>query len=95
MNQPRLAVVIIGRNEGQRLVDCIHSIKTLNYPATELELIYVDSDSIDGSPTHAEALGLQVLIVRSHHPTAARGRNVGWQATTAPFILFFRWRHLC
>jgi cellulose synthase/poly-beta-1,6-N-acetylglucosamine synthase-like glycosyltransferase len=88
MNTPQLSVIIIGRNEGQRLVDCIRSVQAMNYPLEDMEIIYVDSDSTDESCTHAEALGVKVMVVHPERPAAAIGRNAGWRAATAPLILF-------
>ena len=61
---PILAVVIIGRNEGERLVRCLESVRTMADPGGPVEVIYVDSASTDGSPQRAAALGAQVLTVR-------------------------------
>ncbi|OQW90972.1 MAG: glycosyl transferase family 2, partial [Beggiatoa sp. IS2] len=88
MSNPQLSVVIIGRNEGQRLVDCIRSVQAMNFPAKDREIIYVDSDSTDDSPARAQALGVKVIVVYPERPAAAIGRNAGWQAARAPFILF-------
>jgi cellulose synthase/poly-beta-1,6-N-acetylglucosamine synthase-like glycosyltransferase len=85
---PQLSVIIIGRNEGQRLIDCIQSVQAMNYPSTEMEIIYVDSDSTDDSPQRAQALGVHVEIVHPQRPAAAIGRNAGWRIAKAPFILF-------
>ena len=85
---PSLSVVIIGRNEGQRLIDCINSVLAMNNPPDNLEIIYVDSDSKDGSPERALALGVQVIVVHPKRPAAAIGRNAGWQVAHAPLILF-------
>ena len=85
---PELSVVIIGRNEGERLARCIQSVQNM-HNAPELEIIYVDSDSTDGSPELAKKLGVhQVLTVKPERPSAALGRNAGWQVATAPFVLF-------
>ncbi|MEZ5671575.1 MAG: glycosyltransferase family A protein [Thiotrichaceae bacterium] len=83
----QLSVVIIGRNEGERLVNCIHSVQAM-HGAIETEIIYVDSNSTDGSAARAEALGAKVLIVHPERPAAAIGRNAGWLSATAPYILF-------
>lgn len=88
MHNPPLSVVIIGRNEGQRLVDCIHSVQAMDYPLENIEIIYVDSDSTDGSAERAETLGVKIITVHPERPAAAVGRNAGWQIATAPFILF-------
>jgi cellulose synthase/poly-beta-1,6-N-acetylglucosamine synthase-like glycosyltransferase len=88
MKMPQLSVVIIGRNEGQRLVDCIRSVQAMNEPPEGMEIIYVDSDSTDGSPARAEALGVKVLKVHPSRPAAAIGRNAGWRVAKAPLVLF-------
>ena len=88
MSIPELSVVIIGRNEGERLLACIQSVKKIPLPAEKLEIIYVDSASTDGSPERVAALGVQVIQVQPERPAAAIGRNAGWQAARAPFILF-------
>ncbi len=88
MEQSQLSVVIIGRNEGERLEHCIRSVQAMNDPPEGMELIYVDSASTDGSPARAKALGAQVLVVHPERPAAAIGRNAGWRAATAPLILF-------
>jgi len=88
MKKPSLSVIIIGRNEGQRLVDCIHSVQAMNEPPSNMEIIYVDSDSTDGSLERAKTLGAQVLQVHPERPTAAIGRNARWQAATALLVLF-------
>ena len=88
MSSPPLSVVIIGRNEGERLERCIRSVQTINDPPAGMEIIYVDSDSTDGSPARAETLGAKVLTVHPERPAAAIGRNAGWQAAQAPIVLF-------
>jgi len=88
MNNPLVSIVVIGRNEGQRLAACLKSVKDIINPGGEIELIYVDSNSQDGSPELAESLGAKVLRVLPQRPCAAIGRNAGWRAATAPYILF-------
>jgi len=85
---PALSVVVIGRNEGARLVRCIESVRAMRFPAGAVEVIYVDSDSTDESCKQAAALGASVIVVRPERPSAALGRNAGWRAATAPFVLF-------
>jgi cellulose synthase/poly-beta-1,6-N-acetylglucosamine synthase-like glycosyltransferase len=88
MNNPLVSVVVIGRNEGQRLAACLKSVKETTNPGGEIELIYVDSNSLDGSPELAKSLGEFVLRVNPQRPCAAIGRNAGWRAATASYILF-------
>ena len=87
-SSPVLSVVVIGRNEGERLVRCLESVRAMADPGGPVELIYVDSASTDGSPERATALGAQVLTVRPERPSAATGRNAGWRVAQAPFVLF-------
>jgi cellulose synthase/poly-beta-1,6-N-acetylglucosamine synthase-like glycosyltransferase len=53
-----------------------------------VEIIYVDSDSTDDSVTQAKALGATVITVHPERPSAALGRNAGWRAAHASFVLF-------
>lgn len=70
--QPKLGIVVIGRNEGERLKACL--AKLPNGPDT----VYVDSGSHDGSPEFARGQGLDVVSLTPDKPfTAARGRNAG------------------
>ena len=68
----RAAIVVIGRNEGERLKRCLQSL-----PA-DVACIYVDSGSQDGSLEHAKGLGLDVVdLPLGAGFTAARARNAG------------------
>lgn len=69
-----IGAVIIGRNEGARLVACLAS-----FPAWVRPLVYVDSGSTDGSVTAAQAAGAEVVALDMSVPfTAARARNAGF-----------------
>jgi glycosyltransferase involved in cell wall biosynthesis len=83
-----LAVVVIGRNEGERLVACLKSVRASSNLPESTELIYVDSNSTDGSPERAEALGAKVIVLGAGKLSAARARNAGWRSATAQLILF-------
>jgi cellulose synthase/poly-beta-1,6-N-acetylglucosamine synthase-like glycosyltransferase len=83
----RIGVVIIGRNEGERLRACLASVLAMSYPGDLLDMIYVDSSSTDGSVVVAQSMGVRTVLLEGP-TTAARGRNAGWAATDAPFILF-------
>lgn len=85
---PVVSVVIIGRNEGERLGRCIASVHAIEGVDGEIELIYVDSGSGDGSTRLAAEAGAQVFEIDSPTPTAALGRNAGWRAARSEFILF-------
>jgi cellulose synthase/poly-beta-1,6-N-acetylglucosamine synthase-like glycosyltransferase len=84
---PRIAVVIIGRNEGVRLKRCLESVEAMQYPLPLLDIIYVDSRSTDKSVELARGMGVETVVLDGP-TTAARGRNAGWTRTSAPFVLF-------
>jgi glycosyltransferase involved in cell wall biosynthesis len=85
--QPVVSVVVIGRNEGQRLGRCLESIARVETVAVR-EVIYVDSASTDGSAELASRYGAHSITVHSERPTAALGRNSGWRHAASDLILF-------
>jgi glycosyltransferase involved in cell wall biosynthesis len=87
MLTPTLSVVVIGRNEGVRLTRCLQSISEFDC-ASEIEVIYVDSASTDGSPENARRSNAQVVVLSGQGQTAARGRNAGWRRAHAEYVLF-------
>jgi GT2 family glycosyltransferase len=68
------AIVIIGRNEGPRLVQCLQSLGQIAAP-----VIYVDSGSTDGSADLARKWGAEVIALNQGPYSAARSRNAGFQ----------------
>ncbi|MDJ0598926.1 MAG: glycosyltransferase [Crocosphaera sp.] len=70
-----LGIVVIGRNEGERLHKCLLSLS-----GQENTIVYVDSGSTDGSVKMAQSLLAQVVELDLSIPfTAARARNVGFE----------------
>ncbi|MBY6058117.1 glycosyltransferase [Leisingera daeponensis] len=73
MTASATAAVIIGRNEGARLIRCLGSLQ-----GCVQQLVYVDSGSTDGSAAAARELGAEVVELDLSRPfTAARARNAG------------------
>jgi GT2 family glycosyltransferase len=71
--RPPISAVVIGRNEGARLLACLTSLQT-----QVQRLIYVDSGSSDGSAQAAGEMGVEVVDLDMSQPfTAARARNAG------------------
>lgn len=78
----RIGLVIIGRNEGQRLRRCLESAARCTLP-----MVYVDSGSVDLSVLVARELRIDVVELDASLPfTAARARNAGceWLLTRHP-----------
>lgn len=70
-----VGVVVIGRNEGERLKRCLESLCGITK-----HILYVDSGSVDGSVELSRALGLEVVELDMRIPfTAARARNEGFR----------------
>lgn len=70
---PVVDAVVIGRNEGARLVVCLASLQ-----GRVRRVVYVDSGSTDGSAAAARAAGAEVVALDMTRPfTAARARNAG------------------
>jgi len=69
-----ITVVVIGRNEGERLHRCLESVRN------QIDcVVYVDSASIDGSVELAGSMGAHVVELDASAPlTAARARNAGF-----------------
>ena len=79
VNFDDIGIVVIGRNEGQRLLDCLVSLRS-----HASGIVYVDSGSTDGSAAAAEQLGAFVVRLDMAQPfTAARARNEGFAAIKA------------
>jgi cellulose synthase/poly-beta-1,6-N-acetylglucosamine synthase-like glycosyltransferase len=70
-----VGIVVIGRNEGQRLERCLKSVCGMG-----LRVVYVDSGSTDGSAAFGRELGAAVVELDTLTPfTAARARNAGFE----------------
>ena len=73
LSRAAVGVVVIGRNEGDRLRMCLESLRGVGD-----SIIYVDSGSRDASVALSRGLGIEVLELDTSKPfTAARARNEG------------------
>jgi cellulose synthase/poly-beta-1,6-N-acetylglucosamine synthase-like glycosyltransferase len=87
-HQPLVSVVVIGRNEGERLRRCLQSVFAMARPNFDIEVIYADSNSTDDSLALAAALGATNLTLKPERPSAAIGRNAGWRVAKGDYVLF-------
>jgi GT2 family glycosyltransferase len=81
-----VGVVVIGRNEGRRLEECLAGLV-----GVAQALVYIDSGSTDGSAVLARGLGVETVELTPDKPfTAARGRNEGvrWLASAHPCLAY-------
>jgi GT2 family glycosyltransferase len=89
MSSSQIGVVVIGRNEGDRLIRSLDSITQQSST-----VVYVDSGSTDGSCEAAQTRGVEVVNLDLAVPfTAARARNAGFDRLleldpTLPYVQF-------
>lgn len=70
-----IGVVVIGRNEGERLKACIRSLS--NYA---VRIVYVDSGSVDHSVAFVQSQGFDTVSLDMSIPfSAGRARNEGYR----------------
>lgn len=76
-----IGVVIIGRNEGERLKRCLESVQ-----CQAEYIVYVDSASSDGSAAYARSIGVDVVELDMSIPfSAGRARNEGFSTILIKF----------
>ncbi|MEY4749810.1 MAG: hypothetical protein RIQ60_2024 [Pseudomonadota bacterium] len=85
---PRVSVIVIGRNEGERLSRCLRSVLAADWAGHAPELIYVDSRSSDDSVARARALGASAWVLDDPAPCAAKARNLGLAQARGEFVLY-------
>jgi acetyltransferase-like isoleucine patch superfamily enzyme/glycosyltransferase involved in cell wall biosynthesis len=83
-----VSVIVIGRNEGERLRRCLASVRGADWGHLAHDIIYVDSGSTDDSLATARQAGAACLSLNDGSPCAAKARNLGWRHAQGEFILF-------
>ncbi len=84
-----IGIIAIGRNEGERLRRCLASVTGRGLP-----VVYVDSNSSDGSAALAVSMGAVVVNLDMSVPfSAARARDAGFEklmqlAPNLPYVQF-------
>ncbi|WP_288356586.1 glycosyltransferase family A protein [uncultured Cycloclasticus sp.] len=79
MKNKEVGVVIIGRNEGERLILCLESVLNAGVPC-----VYVDSQSKDNSVAEAESRKVTTVVLDDSSPiNASRARNTGFDLLVA------------
>jgi len=74
MENKKVGVVIIGRNEGDRLILCLESVLKQQVPC-----VYVDSQSSDNSVVEAGQRDVTTIVLDKSSPiNASRARNTGF-----------------
>ena len=83
---PMVSVIIPVKNEAKRIVACLESILSINYPKERYEIILVDNGSTDETGQVGKSYGAKVFV----HPelTISGLRNVGASAALGSLLGF-------
>ena len=83
---PMVSVIIPVKNEAKRIVACLESILSINYPQERYEIILVDNGSTDETGQIGKGYGAKVFV----HPdlTISGLRNVGASAALGSLLGF-------
>src|SRR4051795_8097414 len=89
---PKVTVIVPVFNPGADIDDCIQSLLQQTLAPGELELIFVDDGSTDGTPARLDALAQTHGNVRVEHiPNSGwpgKPRNVGLDMATGDYVFF-------
>src|SRR3954451_14180266 len=89
---PKVSVIVPVFDPGSDIDDLITSLLGQTLPPAELELIFVDDGSTDGTPARLDALAEQHRHVRVQHiPNSGwpgRPRNIGLDMADGDYVFF-------
>lgn len=85
-----ISFIVIGKNEGTKLLNCIKSIKqTVQYNKLKnIEIIYIDSNSTDNSIELIKQFSNLKIFKLTNYCNSAIARNLGFKKSSGN-ILFF------
>jgi N-acetylglucosaminyl-diphospho-decaprenol L-rhamnosyltransferase len=84
---PRVAVVVVSFESRETLLACLRSLRA--HASLPLETVVVDNASADGSADAVRAAHPEAHVVANADNVGfARGCNLGWRASRAPYVLF-------
>jgi glycosyltransferase involved in cell wall biosynthesis len=84
-----VSVIVIGRNEAQRIERCLRSVFASLQSRDDCEVIYVDSASEDDSVAIASRFPIRILQLReSWKLSPSAGRYIGYQNARGRYLLF-------
>ncbi len=85
-----ISFIVIGRNEGQRIVKCLSSIKNVieKNNILDSEIIYVDSNSEDNSIELAKDIPAVKIFKITGKRNAGIGRNIGALESKGDILCF-------
>lgn len=86
---PFISIIVLNYNGKQLLKDCIDSLKNLDYPSSNYEIILVDNGSSDGSVTFLREHYPEVKTVQNEKNYGfAKGNNIGVKHAKGDYVAF-------
>lgn len=77
---PKVTIIVLTWNQRDITLDCLQSLKALNYPVSQLRIIVVDNGSVDGTAQAVSDRFPSVLVLENPQNLGfAEGNNVGLQ----------------
>lgn len=87
--EPTMSVVIVARNEADRIRGCIESVLALCEPLAHTEVILVDSNSSDPTVDVATEYPITILKIPTDDLSSpSAGRQVGFRHARGELVLF-------
>ncbi|HVP40124.1 MAG TPA: glycosyltransferase, partial [Candidatus Saccharimonadales bacterium] len=88
---PRLSVVVPVLNEARFVAGTLGELLDQDLPEDQFEILVVDGGSTDGTRAAVAAVAGAhpgVRLLDNPRRRSSAGRNVGWRAARAPYVLF-------
>lgn len=87
MKYPKISIIFTNYNGGENPLNCLDSIKKLNYPQKYLEIIIVDNHSTDGSTNEIEKKFPEAkLLYQTKNLGFAGAINVGIKHASGEYL---------
>ena len=83
---PFISVIIPAKNEERLIRSCITSLRQLNYPKDQFEILIIDGLSADRTAEVAREMG--ATVIRNEKQTVSPGRNIGFENAKGELIAF-------
>jgi GT2 family glycosyltransferase len=91
-DQPEISVVVPSYNRARLLPTVFCGLESQTLALNRFEVIVVDDGSDDQTPVVLKGLAerspMRVRVIRTPNGGAAKARNIGWQASSAPLVGF-------
>ncbi len=90
MKNPRISIIILNYNGGKDVIDCLESVKNIDYP--NYEIIVVDNNSTDGSLENLRKKVPEIKIIQNEKNLGfAEGNNVGIRESNYDYVMLLNY----